>query len=55
MRGRFLGVYHAYPNAGYESGPAVIGLCWSTDLRNWEVEPPCLTPAEGAEWERGGL
>jgi predicted GH43/DUF377 family glycosyl hydrolase len=55
VRGRFLGVYHAYPNAGYESGPAVIGLCWSTDLRNWEVEPPCLTPAEGAEWERGGL
>ncbi len=55
MRGRFLGVYHAYPNAGYESGPAVIGLCWSSDLRNWEVDPPCLTPADGAEWERGGL
>ena len=55
VRGRFLGVYHAYPNAGYESGPAVIGLCWSDDLRRWEVDPPCLTPAEGAEWERGGL
>ncbi len=55
IRGRFLGVYHAYPNAGYESGPAVIGLCWSGDLMHWEVEPPCLDPAGGAEWERGGL
>jgi hypothetical protein len=24
LHGRFLGVYHAYPNSGYESGPAVI-------------------------------
>jgi len=55
VRGRFLGVYHAYPNAGYESGAAVIGLCWSDDLRRWEVEAPCLNPGEGAEWERGGL
>src|SRR5262249_6795197 len=35
IRGRFLGAYHAYPNAGYESGPAVIGLCWSNDLLHW--------------------
>src|SRR5215472_6694322 len=42
LGGRFLGVYHAYPNSGYESGPAVIGLCWSQDLMHWEVEPPCL-------------
>ena len=55
VRRRFLGVYHAYPNAGYESGPAVIGLCWSRDLMRWEVDPPCLQPADGAEWERGGL
>jgi len=55
VRGRFLGVYHAYPNAGYESGAAVIGLCWSDDLRQWEVEPPILNPSDGAEWERGGL
>src|SRR5215471_17838473 len=27
VHGRYLGVYHAYPNSGYESGPAVIGLC----------------------------
>lgn len=55
VRGRFLGVYHAYPKPGYESGPAVIGLCWSDDLRRWEVEPPCLRPGEGTAWERGGL
>lgn len=55
VRGRYLGVYHAYPQAGYEEGPAVIGLCWSADLRRWTIEPPCLRPEEGAGWERGGL
>ena len=55
VRGRFLGVYHAYPNAGLEEGPAVIGLCWSDDLRHWEIGPPCLRSEEGAEWENGGL
>lgn len=55
VRGRYLGVYHAYPNAGYEQGPAVIGLCWSRDLMDWEIGEPCLRSEEGAEWERGGL
>lgn len=55
VNNRFLGVYHAYPNAGYEQGPAVIGLCWTDDLFHWHVEPPCLTAGEGAAWERGGL
>jgi hypothetical protein len=53
--GRFLGVYHAYPNPGLEEGPAVIGLCWSGDLRRWTIDPPCLQPGDGADWERGGL
>jgi hypothetical protein len=55
VRGRFLGVYHAYPNAGYESGPAVIGLCWSDDLMRWQIGAPCLRPEDGAGWENGGL
>ncbi|HLH01239.1 MAG TPA: family 43 glycosylhydrolase [Bryobacteraceae bacterium] len=55
VRGRFLGAYHAYPNAGYEQGPAVIGLCWSRDLRNWQLDRPCLDAESGAAWERGGL
>jgi predicted GH43/DUF377 family glycosyl hydrolase len=55
VRGRFLGLYHAYPSAGYEAGPAVIGLCWSDDLLRWEVEAPCLRPEDGADWECGGL
>lgn len=55
VRGRYLGVYHAYPNAGYESGPAVIGLCWSSDLFHWQIDPPCLRPEDGTAWEDGGL
>ena len=55
VHGRFLGAYHAYPNAGYEEGPAVIGLCWSDDLRQWQIDPPCLRPEDGADWENGGL
>ena len=55
VRGRFLGVYHAYPSPGLEEGPAVIGLCWSDDLMHWEVESPWLRPEGGADWEAGGL
>jgi predicted GH43/DUF377 family glycosyl hydrolase len=55
VRNRFLGVFHAYPNAGYESGPAVIGLCLSDDLMHWETGDIVLRPEDGAEWERGGL
>ena len=53
--GRYLGTYHAYPRPGYETGSAVIGLCWSDDLRRWELEPPCLRCEDGKGWERGGL
>ncbi len=53
--GRFLGIYHAYPKPGYEEGPAVIGLCWSPDLKTWELEKPFLRPEIGQPWERGGL
>jgi predicted GH43/DUF377 family glycosyl hydrolase len=55
IRGRLLGIFHAYPNPGYEEGPAVIGLCWSDDLLHWEIGDPCLRPEDGADWERGGL
>jgi hypothetical protein len=55
LQGHFVGVYHAYPNAGLEEGPAVIGLCRSTDLMHWDIEGPCLRPEDGAEWEAGGL
>jgi predicted GH43/DUF377 family glycosyl hydrolase len=55
VNGRYLGAWHAYPNEGMEEGAAVIGLCWSDDLLHWELEPPCLFPQHGAEWERGGL
>jgi predicted GH43/DUF377 family glycosyl hydrolase len=53
--GRYLGVWNAYPGSGYESGPAVVGLAWSDDLRHWHRTEPILRPEDGAEWERGGL
>jgi len=53
--GRFVGTYHAYPDAGYEAGPASIGLCYSKDLRHWEVSEPVLRPDPSCEWEAGGL
>ncbi len=53
--GHFIGTYHAYPDQGYEAGPGAIGLCRSTNLHDWTVEPPFLHAADGAEWERGGL
>ncbi len=55
VRGRYLGVFHAYPNAGYEQGAAIIGLCSSKDGMHWELGDVCLNPEQGAEWERGGL
>jgi predicted GH43/DUF377 family glycosyl hydrolase len=57
VRGRYLGAWHAYPNAGMEAGPAVIGLCWSQDLIHWQLDPPSLRPDDphAAPWEQGGL
>jgi predicted GH43/DUF377 family glycosyl hydrolase len=47
VNGRYLGAWDAYPNAGYEAGPAVIGLAWSDDLKHWELSDPILTPDQG--------
>ena len=55
VRGRYLGAWHAYPNAGYEEGAAVIGLAWSDNLLHWELTEPILFPSDGAPWEHGGL
>ena len=49
-----VAAWHAYPNAGYEEGAAVIGLAWSDDLFHWERGPVILRAEDGAEWERGG-
>ena len=55
--GDYIGAWHAYPNAGYEAGPAVIGLCRSRDLLHWKVEQPILHPddPDTGAWEQGGL
>ncbi|MGO8734498.1 MAG: hypothetical protein ACLQVM_17115 [Terriglobia bacterium] len=55
VQGRYLGAYHAYPKPGLEEGPAVIGLCWSSDLFHWQLEAPCLRPEDGRPWEHAGL
>lgn len=55
VKGHFVGTYHAYPQPGHEAGPAVIGLCFSADLREWEVSPPALRPDPAWNWESGGL
>ena len=53
--GGIVGTYHAYPEPGYEAGPASIGFCTSTNLREWDMRAPCLHARDGADWERGGL
>ena len=63
--GRLVGTYHAYPRPGYESGPAVIGLCYADDLYGgdlgagglgaWELGEPVLRPDPSCAWEAGGL
>lgn len=53
--GEYVCPWHAYPSAGYEVGPAVIGLAFSTDLKTWRRGPPILRAEDGAVWERGGL
>lgn len=53
--GKFIGTYHAYPGAGYESGPAAIGICTSTDLKKWDLQEPALRPDPNSAWEAGGL
>ncbi len=55
INGRFVGTYHAYSNPGYELGPAVIGLCFSDDLKTWEAGDPILWTEEGELWEQGTL
>lgn len=49
--GDYLGTYHAYPKAGYENGPASIGICRSRDLRSWRVEEPILFAGDGTAWK----
>lgn len=53
--GWYYGTFHAYPAAGYETGPGSIGFARSRDLLTWEQVGGVLSPDDGAPWERGGL
>jgi predicted GH43/DUF377 family glycosyl hydrolase len=55
LDGWYVGTYHAYPGAGYEAGPAVIGMCRSRDLLAWEPFGALLRPEDGPAWQQGGL
>jgi predicted GH43/DUF377 family glycosyl hydrolase len=51
-------LYHSYPEKGYETGAAKMGLAWTEDeeLLDWHRLPePVFTWEEGENWERGGL
>lgn len=56
--GKYWMVYHSYPDTGYESGPAEIGLAWTEDeeLLQWNFpEKPVFSWKDGSDWELGGL
>ena len=53
--GWFIGTFHAYPQPGFEEGPASIGFVRSRDLVHWERIGSLLRPDDGAAWEQGGL
>lgn len=57
-KGKYWMVYHSYPNEGYESGSAQIGLAYTEDedLLEWtRCEEPVLSWKNGKPWEQGGL
>lgn len=56
--GRYWMVYHSYPDAGYEAGPAKIGLAYTEDetFCTWtRLESPILSWEDGNAWEGHGL
>lgn len=58
INGKYWMMYHAYPDEGYEAGPAANGLAWSTDenLLEWHcLDKPVFTRGEEGQWDHGGL
>lgn len=56
--GKYWMFYHSYPDAGYESGPAKIGLAFTEDesLMNWQFAgPPVFSYGGPGDWDGGGL
>ncbi|MFD0674054.1 hypothetical protein [Cohnella sp. GCM10027633] len=56
--GKYWMVYHSYPEFGYETGGAKMGLAWceDEDLMTWyRLDDPILTYENGGDWERAGL
>lgn len=58
INGKYWMVYHSYPDEGYETGAAKIGLAWTEDeeLIEWHrLKEPVFSWEGGADWENGGL
>lgn len=58
INGKYWLFYHSYPQKGYETGPAEIGLAWTEDeeLLDWHcLEEPVYSWRDGEDWEHGGL
>jgi predicted GH43/DUF377 family glycosyl hydrolase len=58
FQGKYWMIYHSYPGEGYETGPAEMGLAWTTDenLLDWHrLEDPVYSWRGGADWEKAGL
>ncbi len=58
INNKYWMIYHSYPNEGYESGSAQIGLAWTEDenLLKWNrFDTPILSYKDGGAWEQGGL
>lgn len=56
--GKYWMIYHSYPEKGYETGPAQMGLAWCEDenLLDWRrLKEPVFSWKGGADWENGGL
>lgn len=56
--GKYWMIYHSYPDAGYEAGPAQIGLAFTEDesLYQWtRLDSPILSWKDGGAWEKAGL
>lgn len=56
--GRYVLFYHSYPETGYESGPAKIGIAFTEDenLMHWQCAPePVFSYGDRHQWDGGGL
>jgi predicted GH43/DUF377 family glycosyl hydrolase len=58
VNGKYVMIYHSYPDEGYEAGPASMGIAFTDDetLMTWECKKePIFVYDKSIKWEGGGL